>query len=146
MVHPVDPFIPIQRAANRPQHHEPRPLPKPPLRTAHLAADVPKRLRPHSRRWAYLLQLLAACAGIILIGTLLQIAYAGEVIVGLYGIWAFVRRVSSRTTFILALVSFGTILTLLVFRPDPLLMKNFATYAFLFLVVSTISLLREAHD
>lgn len=98
------------------------------------------------RRWLYYAKLTLGCIGMLAVGSLAQIAVAGEILIGVYAIWALVTRIPSRTTFLLALGTFAAILLLLMARPDQILMKNFATYAFLFLLVGVLSLVREARD
>jgi len=98
------------------------------------------------RKWLYYVKLSLACLAMLAIGSLAQIAIAGEIAIGIYAIWAIITKVPSRTTFLLALGTFGAILLLLFIKPDQVLMKNFATYAFLFLLTGTASLLREARD
>jgi hypothetical protein len=61
-----------------------------------------------------------------------------------YAIAAFVKRIPSRTTFTLALLLLGAISALLFFKPSPQLINNFATYAFVLLLVGVITLGREA--
>lgn len=105
--------------------------------------DAPQ---PRERRWFYYVKLLAACIGMLAVGSLAQVAVAGEVLISVYAVWALVKRTPSRTTFLLALGTFAAILLVLLIKPDQILMKNFATYAFLFLLVGAISLAREARD
>jgi len=76
-------------------------------------------------------------------GLLLQSMAIGELLIGLYAVVALMKHIASRTTFALALVSLGCIVLLLFARPDSTLKTNFATYAFLLLVVGAISLTVE---
>jgi drug/metabolite transporter superfamily protein YnfA len=76
-------------------------------------------------------------------GLMLQSVAAGEAAIGAYAVIALVKRIKSRMTFMLALVSLLCIVVLLLARPDPVLMQNFAIYAFLFIVVGTVSLTME---
>ena len=76
-------------------------------------------------------------------GLMLQTAAAGELLIAAYAVFALLRRVESRTTFTLALVSLGCIVAMLLVKPDPTLMKNFAIYAFLLMGVGTMSLVAE---
>lgn len=98
------------------------------------------------RRWLYYAKIALGCIGMLAVGSLAQIAVAGEILICVYAVWALVTRIPSRTTFLLALGTFAAILLLLMARPDQILMKNFATYAFLFLLVGVLSLVREARD
>jgi len=77
-------------------------------------------------------------------GILLQSLVAGELLIGIYAVVALIRQIESRTTFALALIALGCIVVLLLVRPDSALIKNFATYGFLFLLVGTLSLAHES--
>lgn len=74
---------------------------------------------------------------------------AGNVVVGLallaiYGAFAFVTRIPSRTTFTLALLLLAAISAMLLLKPNLPLIQNFATYAFVLLLIGVITLGREA--
>ncbi len=124
---PVD--VPI-----RPSQPAIRPQPAP------IAIEKPKKTRRHKYGT---IKLLLAGAAMLAIGTLLQAAAYGEMLIGAYAVFALIRRVESRTTFMLALTSMGCILVMLLLRPDFALMQNFAIYAFLLLLVGTVSLTTE---
>lgn len=68
----------------------------------------------------------------------------GLALISAYGITAFVTRISSRTTFTLALILLGAISVMLLFKPSALAIRNFSTYAFVLLMVGVITLGREA--
>lgn len=85
----------------------------------------------------------ALLAGILFTGTLAQSLGIGEVLVAAYAVFAFVRRVSSRTTFLLVLVSLGTVVALRLLGRDPQLSSNFAVYSFLLAFTGVVSLAME---
>lgn len=62
----------------------------------------------------------------------------------IYGVVAFANRIGSRTTFTLALLLLAAISVLLLFKPNMQLIRNFATYAFVLLIIGVITLGREA--
>lgn len=123
---PVDAPIPLSQSV--------RPQP------VQAAVEQPKKAR---RRKHGTIKLVLAGGAMLVIGTLLQAAAYGEMLIGAYAVFALIRRVESRTTFMLALTSMGCILVMLLLRPDFALMQNFAIYAFLLLLVGTISLTTE---
>ena len=68
----------------------------------------------------------------------------GLVLLGAYAVAAFITKIASRTTFTLALVLLGAISVMLLFKPSAQLIRNFATYAFVLLMVGVITLGLEA--
>jgi hypothetical protein len=62
----------------------------------------------------------------------------------MYALAALVWRIPSRTTFMLALLFLLGISLLLLLRPNQQLVSNFATYAFVLLLIGVITLGREA--
>ena len=123
---------------------KPVPKPAPVARPYASVPDAAPAKLVRKRNWRKLL--LPACVISILLvaGAVPQAAAAGEAFVGAYAIFALWRRIDSRRTFMLALASLGCILLMLLVRPDPLLMKNFAIYTFLFMLVGTLSLAVES--
>jgi hypothetical protein len=81
--------------------------------------------------------------GAMVVGILAQSSAVGQAAIVLYGAIAFFRRISSRTTFTLALLSMVATILLLVVRGNIAMAQNFATYTFLLLVVGVITLNRE---
>ena len=74
---------------------------------------------------------------------------AGDLVFGLvlltgYAILAFVTRIPSRTTFTLAFLLLGAISVMLLLKPDMQLIGNFATYAFVLLLIGVVTLGRES--
>lgn len=130
--------VPVRRVA------PPAPAPAPqPIRTN----AEPKAARPspkvRHRRGRKFMMLAAMGCAMLAGGMALQAAVYGELLIAAYAVYALVRRVESRTTFSLALISLGCILVMLLVRPNADLMQNFAIYAFLLLLVGTVSLTVE---
>jgi hypothetical protein len=87
----------------------------------------------------------AIAASAVGIGLLAPSLSVGEAAIGAYGLFAVVRGVASRTTFLLALVMLSVIIAALGLQgSDSEIGQNFAVYAFLLLAVGTISLGIEA--
>lgn len=99
---------------------------------------APRRLVRH-------LQWPAIILGAVAVGTLAQSLEIGEIAIGAYAVFALIRRVESRTTFVLALITLASIVILLAINNNSTLAANFAVYAFLFLVIGTVSLGIELH-
>ncbi len=91
------------------------------------------------------LRLPLAIVATLGIGLFAPSLLAGEIIIGLYAIFALIRGVSSRTTFLLALAALMGIVVLLAFQGNDDTSNNFAVYAFLLLAVGTITLGKEVH-
>jgi hypothetical protein len=79
----------------------------------------------------------------IVIAVLIQSPAAGQIVATLYVIYAFFRRVPSRTSFALALGSVITMAWLLLIQGNILLAQGFATYTFWLLVAGVSCLGRE---
>lgn len=67
----------------------------------------------------------------------------GLVLLTAYAVVALVTRIASRTTFTLALLLLAAISLLLLFKPNQQLIRHFATYAFVLLLIGVITLGRE---
>lgn len=114
----------------------------------HQTKTQPKLQTPRKatkRSWLATLEPPAAFIAIITAGFLLQSVIIGEVLLSAYAVYAFVRRVPSRTTFALALLAFLGIVAILMLRGTTQLAINFAVYAFLLLTIGTATLLRELY-
>lgn len=121
-------------------------------RTAPRAPAMPGRRvyfkpKPAARRQHQLLQKLQLPL-LFAAGTIGGL-FADNVALGLgllaaYAIWALVARIPSRTTFTLALLVLAAISLLLLFKPNIQLIRNFATYAFVLLLIAVVTLGREA--
>ena len=81
----------------------------------------------------------AVVVAAILLGVLVQLLFLGEIAIAAYAIYAFTRRVASRTTFLLALIGLLSVVILLALHGQTSLSENFAVYVFLLLVTGTIS-------
>lgn len=128
-------------------------LPPRPAAVAPVVAPKPqqtRRSRPDSRpakarqhRWRNGFATVGLVAAILVAGTVVQTLVAGELLIAAYAVYALVRRVPSRTTFLLALLSLGTIMVLRALGKDTLLAANFAVYSLLLAFVGVITLARE---
>jgi hypothetical protein len=76
-------------------------------------------------------------------GFLIQTMIFGMLAIAVYGVYAVIAKVPSRTTFMLAALSVGAVTILLLVKPDAELAGNFSTYTFLLLVIGVFTLLRE---
>lgn len=159
----VDPFVPVtskqppapQKAAPEPsvafvhprqavtsevKPSQPLPAPKP------APVSQPRPAPPRrSKRFRSLL-----VNGVIIIvavglGLSIRSLIVGQIAIAVYAVLALVFRVSSRTTFLLAVLSLGVVLVSTV-RSDSGLAGTFAAHAFLLLVVGTVCLAREVRD
>lgn len=83
---------------------------------------------------------------IVVAGTVVQTLFVGELLIAGYAVYALVRRVASRTTFMLALLSLATILILRAAGKDTLLASNFAVYSLLLAFIGVITLAREVRQ
>lgn len=79
-------------------------------------------------------------------GIIAQTLLAGEILIAAYAVYALVRRVPSRTTFTLALLSLVLILVLQAFGRDKLVASNFAVYSLLLAFVGVVTLAREVRQ
>jgi hypothetical protein len=97
------------------------------------------------RRTLHAAEMPLAMAGAVGVGLLAPSLSVGEIAIGAYGLFAVARGVASRTTFLLALTALGVIIAALGLQgSDSETGQNFAVYAFLLLVVGTVSLGIEA--
>ncbi|HKU18915.1 MAG TPA: hypothetical protein VJP80_06615 [Candidatus Saccharimonadales bacterium] len=110
-----------------------------PQATARPAPAKPKRRLLRTLH----LPLLLAVASTLLAGVLFQSLVIGEISIAAYALFAFVRRIPSRTSFILAALSVLTVLVLLGTQGYSSLADNFAVYAFLLIGTGVLSLIRE---
>ncbi len=141
------PIFPVRRtinpAAARPQSTSP---PQP----TEQAPILPKKTFEVPVRRVGRIKLVLQGMVIIVLAVVLGLATStqqiGEIAIGIYAVIALVLRFSSRTTFALALLAFAMIMLLEVVRPTSDLAANFAVYAFLLLVVGTLSLSLEVRQ
>ena len=95
--------------------------------------------RSRWQRWQMPLILTGGTIG----GFLVQTAWIGITMIAIYGLFAIILRIPSRTTFALAALSIAAITVMLLAKPNQELATNFTTYTFLLLVVGVISLIIE---
>ncbi len=135
---PVRPLPPRQvaPAPAKPSADEPFALRK----TVHAAPsklEMPSRLHLTKKRLAIGVACVALLVGLALVT---QQSF-GQLAVILYGLLAVIKKIPSRTTFVLALISLVLIpVTLAVFGGTNIVSSGLATYAFLLLIIGTICL------
>lgn len=100
---------------------------------------APPAKRSRWQRWQMPLILTAGTIG----GFLVQNEWVGIILIAIYGLFALILRIPSRTTFALAALSIAAITVMLLAKPNEELATNFTTYTFLLLVVGVISLIME---
>ena len=87
---------------------------------------------------------VALLLGLFAVGMLFRDAAFGQIVIGLYGIFAFFWRIESATTFKLAIIML--VLTPVVnMLKNPLLAQTFASYAFLLLIIGVVCALAEQY-
>jgi hypothetical protein len=149
----VDPFIP-QPGLRRERHPQVSadnsPLARPRVQAT---GSIPQERLPgrgvhkktfeaplrHIGRAKRILQGIAITTLAIVLGLAAGAQRIGEIAIAIYAITALSLRFSSRTSFASALMAFAMIMLLKVLRPTSDLAANFAVYAFLLLVVGTLS-------
>jgi len=89
------------------------------------------------------LKTMGLVVAILAAGAAAGVLVVGELLVAVYAVYAFVRRLKSRTTFMLVLVSLATIMVLHATGRDAALASNFAVYSLLLAFIGIISLARE---
>ncbi len=82
-------------------------------------------------------------AAVMAVGAISQTLLVGEILIAVYAVYALVRHVASRTTFMLALLSLVLIVVLKVIGKDELLAANYAVYSLLLAFVGVVTLARE---
>lgn len=81
--------------------------------------------------------------GAIAVGLALYSLTLGELLIGIYSVYAIWKWLPSRQIFVVALASFGGIIVCQLISPDSGIANNIAVYAFLLLVLGTFLLARE---
>lgn len=98
--------------------------------------------RPRRRWWQALV--FPLCILLCLSASfLMQSLPLGVAATGVYAVVAWLRRLPSRYSFVLAFLSLVTVIVLLVVRQNVELAGNFATYTFLLLVIGVVSSMIE---
>lgn len=121
------------------------PKPVPPARVVP-PPRIQFRARPAPRKQSLLQKLQLPLLVVVCVtgGFFADSLVLGLLLITGYGVFVLVARVPSHITFTLALLLLGTISLLLLFKSDSPLIHNFATYAFVLLVLGVITLAREA--
>jgi len=70
----------------------------------------------------------------------------GQIVLGIYAVIAIWKKLASRLSFMLALMTFGGIIVTQTLSPDSGIADNLAVYAFLLLCIGTVSLAREVRQ
>lgn len=120
----------------------PTPLPRP---VQQPVAEEPEEHVSFPKRLLLSLGKLMLGIGMLAFAFLVQSPAFGQLAILVYAAAALIWRISSRITFILAVMALGLVLLTSV-RSDVELAGTFALYAFLLLIVGTISLWREVRS
>lgn len=99
--------------------------------------------RPKHNRFEKLQLPLLLLAGLFG-GLLAQTLALGLILLTIYAVFAFIKRIPSRTSFMLALLLLIAISVLFLLKPDIQLSRNFATYSFILLLIGVATLGRES--
>jgi len=107
--------------------------------------STPEAIQKNARlpRIANTLQPFLIVFGAMVLGLAVQAPGVGEALLVAYGIFVFVRRVPSRTTFFLAFLLSLFIVILLAVKTNNHLAATFSIYVFLLLVIGTAKLAWE---
>jgi len=136
-VHPREASAPPRPAAAVPAVTA---VPAPqPVRTSPLA-------KPRQHRMRNGFATVGLVVAILVAGTVVQTLFVGELLIAAYAVYALIRRVASRTTFLLAVLSLLTIVVLRAVGKDAQLAANFAVYSLLLAFVGVIALAREVRQ
>lgn len=153
----VDPFVPVGRRSSRagesrrhmPALHAHDTAVPAVTTTATPKASASSSPQKKEGRVKSAAQTAALVFVALVVGLFMPIQIFGYIVIGIYGIIAILLKIKSRLTFILACLSLVFVAGLSAFGVARSLMTTFATYAFLLLVVATVTLLiemRGSHD
>jgi energy-coupling factor transporter transmembrane protein EcfT len=136
--------IPRKQPAATPQPQTPPQAAAQPLQQPQrLTFTAPQQLQPRRRWWQRLafpaVILLCLCASF-----LVQSLPLGMGAIAVYAVVAWIKKLPSRYSFVMAFLSLTTVIVLLVVRQNVDLASNFSTYTFLLLVVGIISVMLES--
>lgn len=81
-------------------------------------------------------------AAMALMGFLAQIQWIGYIVIACYAVYALIKKMAARTTFILALLTLGVVPVAIVLS-NWLVAQNFAAYTFVLLVFGMIGLVLD---
>jgi hypothetical protein len=129
----------VQSAFSQPRTPAPSIVAQPAVQPQSKAA----RARPKQHRLRRTLQTIGLILLMLFTGMAAQSLHAGELLIALYALYVLVRRIASRTTSMLVLISLGTIVLLRAIGKDTQLITNFAVYSFLLSFVGVLALARE---
>jgi hypothetical protein len=104
---------------------------------------APSSALPRRRWWHNLIPPVCVFGGLIA-GFFMQSLAFGLVVVSVYILVAWIRRVPSRITFVLAFLALVTVVVLLTVRPNVQLASNFSTYTFMLLAGGAVSVALES--
>lgn len=99
-------------------------------------------LQPKKKRFSWLAMPLLALAGMAA-GFLVQSLLVGQIMLALYALYALWRRVPSRTTFTLGMLTFVATVLFFAVRQNGQQAQNYAIYTFWLVVIGTISMIFE---
>jgi hypothetical protein len=140
----IDGFKPAPRAQAPAAPSLPTAKPQPPpQRISFEAPNPPKRSK---RLWLRALLFPVAILFSLFASFLVQSQPLGVGALVIYGVVAWVRRVPSSYSFVMAVISLIAALLLLLTRPTIDLATNFSTYTFLLFVIGIISAVRESQS
>ena len=123
----------------------PDPTTSPPNRKVLMFESKPQKAEKKS----YIANALETTRLFVIVTTAIALAffsnflYVGQLFIGVYAILALTLGIKSQTTFKLALASLACIVLITLIKPGTALAENFAVFAFLFLVIGTISMAIE---
>ena len=83
---------------------------------------------------------IAFLCAMALLGFLAQFQWVGYILIAGYAVFALVRRISARTTFILALLTLGMVPVSIILA-NWLVAQNFAAYSFVLLVFGVVGII-----
>jgi hypothetical protein len=124
--------VPTSELAQQTLH----PQPSPAIAAAPSAQDegMPRR------RWLEYLQWALILPAAVAVGLAVQSLKLGELAIAAYALFAIIRRIESRWTFVLALIALISVAVSLAFNRSQTTAANFAVYAFLLLALGAIQL------
>lgn len=135
--------VPPRAPRNQAAATTPQAVPQQPVSPHRLSFAAPPQLARRRRWWQNLLFPLAilVCLSASFVVQSLPLGIAA---IAVYALVAWLRRIPSRVSFIMAFLALVTVVILLVVRQNVDLASNFSTYAFLLLVVAIASTMAES--
>lgn len=139
------PAAQIQTSKTRPQPAV-RSAPRQPAVQAppqRITFDAPQELQPR-RRFRQRLAFPAVILMCLCASFLVQSLPLGMAAIAVYAAVAWIKKLPSRYSFVMAFLSLTTVIVLLVVRQNVDLASNFSTYTFLLLVAGIVSVMLES--